>query len=138
MKLRTLLHRQGGCCFYCRKPLLEKEATIEHIIPNSMGDYQGFPNLVACCSLINSIFQDISPKHKIEILLNWGGRSPCPKNMDQSFENVNKTPNNLNSSFNEPLYGKRDKYNPMRDINEEFDLPDLPGNFDIKNKKSTK
>ncbi|MBL4249464.1 hypothetical protein H8F16_20545 [Vibrio fluvialis] len=42
MKLNTLIHRQGGFCFYCRKPLLERDASIEHIIPSSMGDYQGF------------------------------------------------------------------------------------------------
>ncbi|KAA1224559.1 HNH endonuclease [Vibrio cholerae] len=42
MKLNTLIHRQGGFCFYCRKPLLERDASIEHIIPSSMG---GLPRI---------------------------------------------------------------------------------------------
>ncbi|EFU0714841.1 HNH endonuclease [Escherichia coli] len=109
MKLNTLIHRQGGFCFYCRKPLLERDASIEHIIPSSMGDYQGFTNQVACCTLMNSILQDLPPKHKIELLLNWWGRSPCPKDMALSLKEIEKQRQSiLNSSFNEPIYGYKD------------------------------
>ncbi len=78
MQVETLLHRQGGLCFYCRKPLPRKDASIEHIIPNSTIGAEGFNNLAACCKSMNSHLQGISPKHKIELLLNHWGGCPCP------------------------------------------------------------
>ncbi|WP_159287704.1 hypothetical protein [Proteus terrae] len=58
---------------------------------------------------MNSILQDLPPKHKIELLLNWWGRSPCPKDMPLSLKEIEKQRQNiLNSSFNEPIYGYKD------------------------------
>ena len=78
MEVETLLHRQGGLCFYCRKPLAVQNASIEHVIPVSKNGANGYNNLAACCKLMNSHLNAIAPKHKIEILLNWWGKSPCP------------------------------------------------------------
>jgi len=58
---------------------------------------------------MNSILQDLPPKHKIELLLNWWGRSPCPKDMALSLKEIEKQRQSiLNSSFNEPIYGYKD------------------------------
>ena len=84
MKVETLLHRQGGLCFYCRLPLPRYAASIEHVIPQNMSGAEGFNNLVACCKSMNSHLQGMSPKHKIELLLNHWGGCPCP---DQSLRN---------------------------------------------------
>ena len=105
MQVSTLLHRQGGCCFYCRKPLEERNAVMDHVIPRAIGDYEGFTNIVACCALINSLFQDLPPKHKIEILLNWWGRSPCPHDIGLSQEEILRHRKHIVSScFNDPIY----------------------------------
>jgi hypothetical protein len=84
MQVETLLHRQGGRCFYCRKPLDARLASIEHVVPQSLNGWEGFTNLVACCQRMNVLLSNLPPKHKIEILLNWWGRSPCP--MDTEVE----------------------------------------------------
>ena len=78
MKIETLLHRQGGRCFYCRKILDLKVASIEHVVPQCLDGWEGFTNLVACCQRMNLLLSGLPPKHKIEILLNWWGLSPCP------------------------------------------------------------
>lgn len=84
MQLETLLHRQGGLCFYCRKPLRRQFASIEHVVPECLGGWEGFTNLVACCQRMNLLLSGLPPKHKIEIILNWQGRSPCPMDLEQN------------------------------------------------------
>lgn len=119
MQVRTLLHRQGGRCFYCRQRLGIKDATIEHIIPSCMGQYEGFTNLVACCALMNSTLQGLPPKHKIEILLNWAGDCPCPKAIGRKVHAGEC--GYLGTSFNDPVYGwNRSRSNQPLSI----DLPD--------------
>ncbi len=121
MQVQTLLHRQGGKCFYCRKKLSQKNATIEHIIPNCMGRYEGFTNLVACCAAMNSTLQGLPPKYKIEIILNCAGRSACPNDID-SLKLIDES-SALNTSFNDPVY--IDKY---ADCDQKVDI-DLPDDF---------
>lgn len=103
MQVTTLLHRQGGRCFYCRQKLDIKDATIEHIIPSCMGQYEGFTNLVACCALMNSTLQGLPPKHKIEILLNWAGNASCPMSIGSNTRTIEN--DCLGTSFNDPAYG---------------------------------
>ena len=119
MQVQTLLHRQGGKCFYCRKKLSQKDATIEHIIPNCMGRYEGFTNLVACCANMNSILQGLPPKYKIEIILNCAGRSVCPSDID-SLESMDES-SVLNTSFNDPMYIDICE---LKDQINDLDLPD--------------
>ena len=42
MKAGRLLYPQGGLCFYCRRKLDLSNATIEHVIPKSMGGKNDF------------------------------------------------------------------------------------------------
>jgi hypothetical protein len=88
MQVETLLHRQAGRCFYCRKPLKAQLASIEHVVPQCLGGWEGFTNLVACCRRMNLLLSGLPPKHKIEILLNWQGQSPCPMDMDELCQDV--------------------------------------------------
>lgn len=81
MEVESLLHRQGGRCFYCRKQLPLEKASIEHVVPHCLSGANGFNNLAVCCRTMNSYLQGISPKHKIELLLNWWGKSPCPEDI---------------------------------------------------------
>lgn len=88
MQIQTLLHRQAGRCFYCRKLLDLKYASIEHVVPQCLGGWEGFTNLAACCERMNLLLSGLPPKHKIEILLNWQGRSPCPMDMEVELGNA--------------------------------------------------
>lgn len=128
MKIQSLLHRQGGRCFYCRKPLAISDASIEHVIPQAMGFFEGFQNLVACCRDINSLFQELPPKHKIEMILNAGGMSICPKDLELNYYETLRRNIKLSSSFNEPLYGSGSHIQPqsppenIMDINDDDDV----------------
>ncbi len=80
MKTDRRLYLQGGHCFYCRRKLDLTNATLEHVIPKSMGGKGDESNLVVCCRAINSLFANKTPKEKIETLIAWHGPMPCPKN----------------------------------------------------------
>jgi len=55
IKLRTeALKKQHGRCFYCGDPLSKKDATADHIIPQSKGGKTSKKNIVAACSECNS------------------------------------------------------------------------------------
>jgi 5-methylcytosine-specific restriction endonuclease McrA len=79
MKTGRLLYLQGDLCFYCRRKLDLSNATIEHVIPKSMGGKGDESNVVVCCRAINNLFANMTPKQKIEALLAWHGRMPCPE-----------------------------------------------------------
>ncbi len=55
-----LMLRQGGCCFYCRKPIVihaeerhPSKATLDHKMPLSKGGQPFGNNVVAACYLCN-------------------------------------------------------------------------------------
>jgi len=78
MKLHRLLYLQGGKCFYCREQLPLEGASIDHVIPRSMGGDDTLDNVVACCKTLNQWFAALPPKKKIEIIQNWTTKMPCP------------------------------------------------------------
>jgi CRISPR/Cas system Type II protein with McrA/HNH and RuvC-like nuclease domain len=78
MKLQRLLYLQGGRCFYCGANLPLDTASIDHVIPQSMGGDNSQENVVACCKTLNQWFAALSPKRKIEIMRNWNAPLPCP------------------------------------------------------------
>lgn len=78
-KLRRILFTQGGKCFYCRKPLPEEDATLDHIVPKSQGGTESIDNLGACCKDINQLFANAPVKSKIETIILWEGRLPCQR-----------------------------------------------------------
>ena len=60
--------RDGGCCVYCRKPLLDtygvsKTATIDHLVPRCNYPERGWnvDNLVPACATCNRIKLDYDP-----------------------------------------------------------------------------
>lgn len=40
-------------CFYCEKPLIYEEATLDHVVPLSRGGTNNITNLVICCKVCN-------------------------------------------------------------------------------------
>jgi 5-methylcytosine-specific restriction endonuclease McrA len=46
-------HRERPCCF-CRRPLTEATATLEHVLPLSLGGGWGLDNLRLSCLSCNS------------------------------------------------------------------------------------
>lgn len=61
-----LLKKQSGVCFYCRKPLLLEDATIDHITPKSKGGSYALENLVAACRPCN---QEKGSMHPFDYLI---------------------------------------------------------------------
>ena len=44
---------QNGKCFYCKKALNRREATLDHVIPVSKGGMDTKENTVMCCKTCN-------------------------------------------------------------------------------------
>ena len=78
-KLRRLHFIQGGQCFYCRQDLNLDEATLDHIIPKSLGGSDSIDNLACCCKSINQLFANMPVKIKLDSILQWQGAVSCPK-----------------------------------------------------------
>ncbi len=57
-----LLKRQGFVCFYCKKGLLYRDATIDHKVPVARGGPNEFKNLVAACTGCNSLKGYLTPE----------------------------------------------------------------------------
>ncbi len=79
MSLDALLFQQGGRCFYCGQPLRREDASVDHVMPSSMGGTRALDNTVVCCKTINAYFGNLSPKQKLTVILAWGGRLQCPR-----------------------------------------------------------
>jgi hypothetical protein len=97
MKADRLLFLQGGLCFYCRRKLDPAKATVEHVIPGSMGGKGDESNIVACCRAINALFANLPPKRKLETLIAWRGRVPCPERNGPELEKPGESTSTLQS-----------------------------------------
>ena len=78
-RLKKTLFLQGGKCFYCRENLNIEDATLDHILAQSLGGDNTTNNLGVCCKEINQLFANATVKTKIEVILAWNGKIPCPK-----------------------------------------------------------
>jgi 5-methylcytosine-specific restriction endonuclease McrA len=78
-KLKKILFLQGGTCFFCGKPIKEKDASIEHLNPKSRGGTSTEDNEVVCHKTLNQIFGDMELKHKFEFILRMKGAIQCPE-----------------------------------------------------------
>ena len=78
-RLKKVLFIQGGKCFYCKKELSIEDATLDHIVAQSLGGSNSIDNIGACCKEINQLFANATVKTKIETVLAWNGNVPCPK-----------------------------------------------------------
>ena len=76
--LDRLMFAQGGLCFFCRKPLPQNEASVEHLVASANGGSNGDDNCVACCKALNALFGSMSLKEKIQLVLNQRGQFKCP------------------------------------------------------------
>ena len=77
-KFGKMLYLQGGTCFFCGRPLAEKDASIEHLNPKSRGGTNAKENLVACHRSLNQVFGDMDLKRKFEFVLKTRGAFRCP------------------------------------------------------------
>ena len=76
--LDRLLFAQGRCCFFCEAPLLQSDASVEHLVARANGGGNGDDNCVACCKALNALFGSMSLKEKIQLVLKQKGHFECP------------------------------------------------------------
>ncbi len=77
-KLGKMLYLQRGLCFFCRQPLREEDASIEHLNPISKGGARTSDNEVVCHKSLNATFGDIDLKEKFKLTLDKAGNFKCP------------------------------------------------------------
>ena len=73
-----LLFAQGGRCFFCQRPLLPADASVEHLVATVNGGNNTPDNCVACCKALNALLGRMSLKEKIRVILNQKGQFKCP------------------------------------------------------------
>jgi hypothetical protein len=78
-KLGRMLYLQSGRCFFCGEPLLEADASIEHLNPTSRGGTKTPDNEVVCHKTLNHVFGDMDLKNKFAFVLQSAGKFKCPK-----------------------------------------------------------
>jgi hypothetical protein len=76
--LDRLMFAQGGLCFFCKKPIAQSDASVEHLVASANGGGNGDDNCVACCKALNALFGSMSLKEKIQLVLNQRGDFKCP------------------------------------------------------------
>src|SRR5262245_13067 len=76
--LDRFMFAQGGLCFFCKKPLSQSEASVEHLVASANGGNNHDDNCVVCCKALNSLFGRMSLKEKIQVILNQRGQFACP------------------------------------------------------------
>ena len=92
VQVDPLFFQQGGRCFYCGQPLRREDASVDHVIPSSMGGTRAVDNTVVCCKTINAYFGNLSPKQKLAVILAWNGRLPCPHPGEAESSSVAERP----------------------------------------------
>ena len=70
-----LLEREGGRCFYCLRPLEERDCVVDHVIPLAAGGNHSPGNTVACCFPCNSAKRDLPAADFLRILHHRGALS---------------------------------------------------------------
>jgi len=73
-----LLFSQGGNCFFCRHPIPNGEASVEHLVAEVNGGGGHDENCVACCKTLNRLLGHMSLKEKLNVILNQKGDIRCP------------------------------------------------------------
>jgi hypothetical protein len=76
--LDRLMFAQGGLCFFCKDPLPQSEASVEHLVASANGGSNNDENCVACCKSLNALFGSMSLKEKMQLVLNQKGQFKCP------------------------------------------------------------
>ena len=86
--LRRLLFAQGGLCYFCKEPLPQSEASVEHLVASSRGGSDSDENCVACCKSLNSLLGCMTLKEKIQVFLNQKGQFECPNGAQRKVTKV--------------------------------------------------
>lgn len=81
--LERLIFAQGGLCFFCKKPLSNSDASVEHLVASANGGSNRDDNCVACCKSLNSLLGSMSLKEKIQVVLNQQGHFKCPNGAER-------------------------------------------------------
>lgn len=76
--LDRLMFAQGGLCFFCKEPLSQGDASVEHLVASANGGENRDSNCVACCKSLNALLGSMSLKEKIQVVLNQKGQFRCP------------------------------------------------------------
>lgn len=76
--LDRLMFAQGGLCFFCKDPLPQSEASVEHLVASANGGSNNDENCVACCKSLNALLGSMSLKEKMQLVLNQKGQFRCP------------------------------------------------------------
>ena len=78
-RLRDQLYMlQGSKCFYCNRGIPSEERTLDHVIPACHGGQADCENGVVVCQKINQLLGAATPKQKMQMLKEGGGRIECP------------------------------------------------------------
>lgn len=75
-KVRTLLERDGGNCFYCREPLGD-DITVEHLVSRAHGGPNHISNLVLAHGQCNHAAGHLSAAEKVAIRDHTPGLRKC-------------------------------------------------------------
>jgi hypothetical protein len=76
--LDRLMFAQGGLCFFCKKPLSQSDASVEHLVATANGGHNHDNNCVVCCKALNALLGSMSLREKIKVILNQRGDFKCP------------------------------------------------------------
>ena len=82
--LERLLFAQGGLCFFCKAPLSNADASVEHLVASANGGANRDDNCVACCKALNALLGSMSLKEKVQVVLNQKGQFKCPNGAARS------------------------------------------------------
>ena len=68
----NLFVRDSGCCVYCGDEVSYRDATIDHVIPQSRGGVSSFENCVISCSKCNGVkadyhLDDLTDTHRLDV-----------------------------------------------------------------------
>jgi hypothetical protein len=77
-QLERLLFLQGNVCFFCRKPIPEGEASVEHLVATSNGGAKDDDNCIVCCKTVNAALGSLSVKAKLQAIVNQRNGFVCP------------------------------------------------------------
>lgn len=86
--LKRLLYAQGDKCFFCREPLPDAQASVEHLVATANGGPDNDGNCVACCKSLNNMLGSMSLKEKINVVLNQKGQFKCPNGVQSKVKKV--------------------------------------------------
>ena len=77
-QLERILFLQGNVCFFCRQPIPDGEASVEHLVATSNGGAKDDENCVVCCKTVNAALGSLSVKAKLQVVVNQRGGFACP------------------------------------------------------------